>query len=172
MSNTITSINANTPPATSAPAVSANGSQILTQADFLKIMVAQFTQQDPLSSEDGSGGDSSGTSDYVNQLMSMTNLTTLQTMSTQQAQQLVETLPGSTVQVDNNGVMSTGVVQTARVDATSLGVYFTVDGTEYPSSDLYSVQQTAAQTAAGATGTTGSTGTTGTPSTSGATGTN
>ena len=149
MSNTITALNANTPATTSTTtAIGANGSQILTQADFLKIMVAQFTQQDPLSSSDGSGGSDSGTSDYVNQLMSMTNLTTLQTVSTQQAQQLVETLPGSTVQVDNNGVMSSGLVQSARVDSTTLGVYFTVNGTEYPSSDLYSVDQTAAQTAA------------------------
>jgi flagellar hook assembly protein FlgD len=163
MSNTITALNASTPPATTQPATSANGSQILTQADFLKIMVAQFTQQDPLSSSDGSGGDSSGTSDYVNQLMSMTNLTTLQTMSGQQAQQLVETLPGSTVQVDNNGAMSSGVVQSARVDATTLGVYFTVGGTEYPSSDLYSVQQTAAQTAAAAAAAAPSTASTGTP---------
>jgi len=152
MSNTITSINANTPPATATAPVSSNGTQTLTQADFLKIMVAQFTQQDPLSSDDGSGGSDSGTSDYVNELMSMTNLTTLQTMSSQQAQALVQTLPGSTVQVDDNGVMSSGVVQSARVDSSSLGVYFTVNGTEYPSSDLYSVDQTAAQTAAAAAG--------------------
>jgi flagellar hook assembly protein FlgD len=158
MSNAITSINANTPPATTPAATSANGTQMLTQADFLQIMVAQFTQQDPLSSDDGGSG--SGTSDYVTQLMGMTNLTTLQTMSGQQAQQLVETLPGSTVQVDDNGTMSSGVVQSARVDATTLGVYFTVNGTEYPSSDLYSVQQTAAQTAA-ATGAAAGTATTG-----------
>jgi len=155
MSNTITSINASTP-GTTAPT---NPNSPLTQADFLKIMVAQFTQQDPLAS-DGSGGSGSSTSDYVTQLMSMTNLTTLQTMSGQQAQQLAESLPGATVQVDNNGAYSTGVVQSSRVDASSLGVYFTVNGTEYPSADLYSIQQTAAQTAAGAGATTPTTPTT------------
>jgi hypothetical protein len=54
-------------------------------------------------------------------------------------------------------------VQSARVDATTLGVYFTVGGTEYPSSDLYSVQQTAAQTAAAAAAAAPSTASTGTP---------
>lgn len=171
MSNTITAINASTPStSSSSPTVTSNGSQTLTQADFLKIMVAQFTQQDPLASGDSSGGGSS-TDDYVNQLMSMTNLTTMQTMSGQQSQELADSLPGATVEVDNNGSYTTGVVQSARVDSSNLGVYFTVGGTEYPSSDLYSIQQTAAQTAAGATGTStgtpaASTGTTtGTPAT-------
>ena len=163
MSNTITAINASTPStSSSSPTVTSNGSQTLTQADF--------TQQDPLASGDSSGGGSS-TDDYVNQLMSMTNLTTMQTMSGQQSQQLADSLPGATVEVDNNGSYTTGVVQSARVDSSNLGVYFTVGGTEYPSADLYSIQQTAAQTAAGATGT--STGTppattgtsTGTPAT-------
>lgn len=147
--STINSINASTP-STAAPT---GNNQTLTQADFLQIMVAQFTQQDPLAGgSDGSGG--SSTSDYVNQLMSMTNLTTMQTMSGQQAQQLAGSLPGATVQVDNNGVYSTGVVQSARVDSSNLGVYFTVGGVEYPSSDLYSIDQTAAQAAASASTTT------------------
>ncbi len=147
MSNTITSINATTPPATTA---SSNPNQTLTQADFLKIMVAQFTQQDPLASGD-SGSGSSSTSDYVNQLMSMTNLTTLQTMSGEQAQQLAESLPGETVDVSDNGNTSSGVVQSARVDPSTGAVDFTVNGTEYPSTDLYSIQQTAAQTTASGT---------------------
>jgi flagellar hook assembly protein FlgD len=134
-----------------APTIATVGGNSLTQADFLQIMVAQFTQQDPLASGDGSGG--SSTNDYMNQLLSMTNLTTLQTMSGQQATQLVETLPGATVEISDNGATSTGVVQSARVDSSNGGVYFTVNGTEYPSSDLFSVEQTAAQTAqaAGAT---------------------
>jgi flagellar hook assembly protein FlgD len=157
MSNTITSINATTPPAATT---SSNPNQTLTQADFLQIMVAQFTQQDPLAGGD-SGSGSSSTSDYVNQLMSMTNLTTLQTMSGQQAQQLAESLPGDTVNISDNGATSSGVVQSARVDPTTGGVDFTVNGVEYPSTDLYSIQQTAAQTSAGGSGTS-STGTTST----------
>jgi len=137
MSNIISSINASTP-STTTP--STNPNSPLTQADFLKIMVAQFTQQDPLASgSDGSGG--SSTNDYVNQLMAMTNLTTMQTMSGEQAQQLATSLPGATVEVDNNGNFSSGVVQSARVDSSNLGVFFTVGGTEYPSSDLYSINQ-------------------------------
>ena len=81
--STITGINANTPSAATAT-TSSGSNQTLTQQDFLQIMVAQFTQQDPLASGSDSGG-GSGTSDYVDQLMSMTNLTTMQTMSSQLA---------------------------------------------------------------------------------------
>ena len=159
MSNTVTTINANA--AAGSSNVNADGSvktvpaggQTLTQADFLKIMVAQFTQQDPLSSGDGSSS-GSGTSDYVNQLMSMTNLTTLQTMSGQQAQQLVASLPGQTVTVSDNGVTSSGTVTSARVNTTDGGVYFTVGGTEYPSADLYAINQTPVSTSTAATTTT------------------
>jgi hypothetical protein len=58
-------------PPTSTTSTTGSATQALTQADFLQLMVAQFTQQDPLAS-DGSG-DGGSTSDYVNQLMSMTN---------------------------------------------------------------------------------------------------
>ena len=148
MSLPITSINSSTAPASTT---SSNPSQTLTQQDFLKIMVAQFTNQDPLASDGSGGSGGSGTSDYVNQLMSMTNLTTLQTMSGQQAQQLAESLPGATVEVSDNGTDSTGVVQSARVDPSTGGVDFTVGGTEYPSSDLYAITQTAAAAAAATT---------------------
>jgi flagellar hook assembly protein FlgD len=162
MSNIITTINSNTSgTSNTTPTISANGSQTLTQADFLKIMVAQFTKQDPLASGDGSGSNS--TSDYVTQLMSMTNLTTLQTMSGQQAQQLAGSLPGATVEVDDQGNFSSGVVQSARVDASNLGVYFTVGGKEYPSTDLYAISQTAAAATSGTTTPTSSTTPTTTP---------
>ncbi len=131
---------------TVAPATSDANDQ-LTQADFLKIMVAQFTAQDPLSSDDGSGG--SGTSDYVNELMSMTNLTTIQTMSQQQSMQLAGELPGSTVALSVNGNSVTGVVQNATIQNSTL--YLTINGTQYPASDLTAITQTAAQTAAAGT---------------------
>ncbi len=178
MSSIISSLNNNTvtgatsTTATNTANVTTSGTQMLTQADFLKIMVAQFTQQDPLSSDDSGG--SSGTSDYVNELMSMTNLTTMQTMSGQEAQQLAESLPGDTVEVDNNGTYSTGVVQNARLNASDDGVYFTVNGAEYPLSDLYSVsgnQTTAAQNT-GTNATTNSTSSSGTTPASGTTSTN
>jgi flagellar hook assembly protein FlgD len=146
MSTTISAISPTSPEGVAAANSTTGPNGQLTQADFLKIMVAQFTQQDPLSAGDGSGD--SGTSSYVNQLMSMTNLTTLQTMSGQQATQLAESLPGATVEISDNGTSSQGVVQSARVDSSTGGVFFTVDGTEYPSADLYAIEQTAAQTAA------------------------
>src|ERR1700761_1533489 len=96
-------IKATSTPATNSPASSdANSANdTLTQADFLQIMVAQFENQDPMADSDGGGG--SGTSDYVEELMSMTNITTMQTMSQQQSMQLAGTLPGSTVVLNDNG---------------------------------------------------------------------
>jgi flagellar hook assembly protein FlgD len=123
----------------------------LTQADFLKIMVAQFTAQDPLSSGDSSG-DSSGTSDYVNELMSMTNLTTMQTISSQQAIQLAGSLPGSTVELSVNGSAVTGTVSSADIQNSTL--YLTINGTQYPASDLVAVTQSQAQAPAPASTTT------------------
>ena len=147
MSNPVSGINSNVPP---APTPAASSSTTLTQADFLKIMVAEFTQQDPLSSGD-SGGSGSGTSDYVNQLMSMTSLSTQETISSQSAQQLASSLVGETVDVSVNGGTYTNlVVDRARVDPSSGGVYFTVAGTELPIADLSSVDMNAAQTAAAA----------------------
>jgi flagellar hook assembly protein FlgD len=140
------------------------GTGSLTQADFLKIMVAQFTNQDPLSSSDGSG--SSGTSDYVNELMSMTNLTTMQTMSGQMSMQLAGSLPGSTVTLNNNGAAISGVVTNAQIENATL--YITVNGTSYPASDLVQVTQSqaeaiaAAQSAANSSTNTGTNGSTNT----------
>ena len=167
MSNPVVALNNNTPTGSgsnvnrdgSVKTVPAGGAQ-LTQADFLKIMVAQFTQQDPLASG-GDGSSSSGTNDYVNELMAMTNLTTIQTMSGQQAQQLAATLPGEQVEIDDNGTFTSGTVQIARVDSSTGGVYFTVNGNEYPLSDLYAI----APPAAASTGTGTDTGTNSTPNT-------
>jgi hypothetical protein len=38
------------------------------------------------------------------------------------------------------------VVQSARIDPSTLGVDFTVNGTEYPISDLYAITQPATPT--------------------------
>ena len=146
--------------ATSTPSTNTDNANsantTLTQADFLQIMVAQFENQDPMS--DSSGGGSSGTSDYVEELMSMTNITTMQTMSQQQSMELAGTLPGSTVVLNDNGTAVSGLVTGASIENATL--YVTVNGTQYPASDLVSITQTQAQAAAGNTSTTNSTGST------------
>jgi len=142
-------LNTSTPPPSTAPT---GGAQTLTQQDFLKIMVAQFTQQDPLSSGDSSGG-GSGTSDYVNQLMSMTNLTTMQTMSAQQGLILAQSLPGQTVTVTTpQNTTDTGVVTGTTV--TSNGVNVTINGVSYPITEITSVTPAAAAASTTSTGTT------------------
>jgi flagellar hook assembly protein FlgD len=133
------------PPASTPSSTGSNPNSTLTQADFLQLMVAQFTQQDPLAS-DGSG-DGGGASDYVNQLMSMTNLTTLQTVSGQQGTQLAQEMPGANVNVtDASGNVTTGTVQSTTID--SNGVSVVVNGVAYPSADVTAVNQSAAQVAA------------------------
>ncbi|HEX4140529.1 MAG TPA: flagellar hook capping FlgD N-terminal domain-containing protein [Candidatus Methylacidiphilales bacterium] len=130
----------------SATYASGNPNDTLTQADFLQIMVAQFENQDPMADSDGGG--SSGTSDYVEELMSMTNITTMQTMSQQQSMQLASSLPGSTVVLNNNGAQVSGVVTGAQIENATL--YLTVNGTQYPASDLVSVTQSQAEAIAAA----------------------
>jgi len=150
-------------PAISSPTTSGgNPNDTLTQADFLQIMVAQFENQDPMSDSDGSGG--SGTSDYVEELMSMTNLTTMQTMSQQQSMELAGTLPGSTVELSVNGATVSGVVQNASIQNATLSL--TIDGVQYPASDLVSITQTQAQAQAASAATSGTSGTTTTPAAS------
>jgi flagellar hook assembly protein FlgD len=132
-----------------------NASGALTQQDFLQLMVAQMTQQDPLSDGSGSGGGGSSTSDYVNQLMSMTNLTTMQTMSSQQSVALAQQLPGSTVSLtDSSGDRISGVVSGTTVSTN--GVNVTINGVSYPASDITAIQPS---TSTANTGNTASTGT-------------
>ncbi len=125
---------------------SGNPNSTLTQADFLQIMVAQFENQDPMADSDGGGG--SGTSDYVEELMSMTNITTMQTMSQQQSMQLASSLPGSTVILNDNGTAVSGQVTGAAIQNATL--YITVNGTAYPATDLVSVTESQAEAIAAA----------------------
>jgi flagellar basal-body rod modification protein FlgD len=130
-----------TPP-TNTTSTTGNASAVLTQQDFLQLMVAQMTQQDPLADSSGSGGSGSSTSDYVNQLMSMTNLTTMQTMSAQQGVALAQQLPGATVSLtDSSGNSISGVVTGTTVSTN--GVNVTVNGVSYPASDITGIQPAA-----------------------------
>jgi len=86
----------------------------------------------------------------------------MQTMSQQQSMELAGTLPGSTVELSVNGNTVSGVVQNASIQNATLSL--TIDGVQYPASDLVSITQTQAQaqaaansTNSGTTGTTGST---------------
>jgi len=123
---------------TSTTSTSSNANTVdgLTQADFLQIMVAQFTNQDPLSDSDGSGS-SGGSASYVQELMSMTNITTLQTMSQQQNIELAGTLPGSTVTLNDNGNTVSGQVTAATIQNATLSI--TVNGQQYPATELMTI---------------------------------
>src|SRR5271155_5299989 len=78
--------------------------------------------------------------------MAMTNPTTTHTMSAQPAIQLAGTLTGSTVQLSVNGAPISGTVSSAGLQ--NGAVYVTVNGNQYPVSDLVSITQTPAQSAA------------------------
>lgn len=123
--------------APSSSTSTSSSNQLLTQQDFLKLMVAQFQAQDPLASDSGGGGggSSSGTADYVNQLMSMTNLTTMQTMSAQQSLILAGQLPGATVTITKpDNTTTTGAVTGTTIDSSGLQVQ--VNGGLYPFTEI------------------------------------
>jgi hypothetical protein len=61
---------------------------------------------------------------------------------------LADTLPGATVDLSNNGAEVSGVVQAASM--TDNGLEVTVNGAEYPATDIVNVDQTSAQAVAAA----------------------
>ena len=144
-------------PPSNTTSTTGNASGTLTQQDFLQLMVAQMTQQDPLADSGSGGGSDSSTSDYVNQLMSMTNLTTMQTMSSQQGVALAQQLPGATVSLtDSAGDSISGVVSATTI--TTNGVSVTVNGVTYPASDITGITPATTPTTGTGTGNTAAAG--------------
>jgi hypothetical protein len=72
----------------------------------------------------------------------------MQTMSNQMSMQLAGSLPGSTVILNTSGTAVSGVVTNAQIENATL--YVTVNGTQYPASDLVQVTQSQAEAIAAA----------------------
>jgi hypothetical protein len=108
-------------------------------------MVAQFQASDPLADDSSSGGSGSGsgTSDYVNQLMSMTNLTTLQGVSSQQGLLMAQSLSGATATITTpQNTTLTGTVTGTTISQGVVNV--TIDGQSFPSTEITALTPAAA----------------------------
>lgn len=92
----------------------------LSQADFLKVMIAQLSNQDP--------GNAQDPNQFMNQFMQMGNFTATQQMSanmsslyTQQQQMYANSLVGKKVDVtDANGNSATGIISSAWVSGNNV----------------------------------------------------
>lgn len=105
-------------------------------ADFLKLFVAQLSNQDPMSGSSGSG--SSGT-DYISQLAQLTMLQQLSSLSTSLSTSQAYSMIGKYVYIGND---SSSSLIFGKVDGVinSNGVYeLMVGGETYGLSDIYAV---------------------------------
>lgn len=118
------------------------GQQVLNQNDFLKLLVAQMTSQDPLNPQSDT--------DMAAQMAQFTSLEQTQTMTSDMAtllsgQQLLQAngLLGSTValQADQSTIV-TGVVQAVQIQGGAPQVI--VNGTAYDLSQVLSIAPTPA----------------------------
>ncbi len=101
---------------------SAASAVALTQADFLKVLVAQYSNQIPTDSQDSN--------QFYTDLMNMSNYTAIQDTSTKVGGMSAQQLIGKTVTAaDNDGNSSTGAVSSARFDGSDW--YITISGSEY-----------------------------------------
>ncbi|MFZ5806702.1 MAG: flagellar hook capping FlgD N-terminal domain-containing protein [Verrucomicrobiota bacterium] len=136
--STIAGIDA-TAAATAADTASRLTEQTMTQTDFLKVMVAQMANQNPLKPNDAN--------EYYKNLMEMSNYQSTLAMDqnltnvyTMQQQLLAQSLVGETVEVTNDeGVTTTGVVESAYVKDSNVVV--TVDGNDYATTTINRILQ-------------------------------
>lgn len=122
------------------PVVSQDAHSQLSQEEFLKVMIAQLTNQTPDNSVD--------VNEYVDSFMGLGNYQATQDMSdnvnkTYAAQQyvLAQSLVGANVEVTwaNVGGSHIGVVESARVQDGE--VIIVVDGIEHTSSEILQILQ-------------------------------
>gem|GEM_PF-6960475 len=128
----ITSVTSSTPSAASQ----STQTKSLTSNDFLQMIVANLSNQNPY--------DAASTTDMMSQYESLANFEATQEMSSTMQQTTPSSLVGKTVSVTNSstGVSDSGVVTSSRLDSSSNDVMVTVNGTEYPLSSVYSYSQT------------------------------
>ncbi len=128
----ISSIGSSTGSTSATPSVTNN--QTLGQQDFLNIMMAEMTNQDPMSPQDDT--------QFLAELAQFSTVNGVNTITQDMGQIQATSLLGKTVTAMNmvNGVNTpvNGVVQ--AVSYTSSGVNITVNNQDIPLSDVQSVQ--------------------------------
>jgi flagellar basal-body rod modification protein FlgD len=118
----------------------------LTQNDFLKLLIAQMTAQDPLNPQSNT--------DFAAQMAQFTALQSSQStqagvsslQASQQVQQANSLIGRSVSLLSSNGSLSTGVVTGVQMDS---GVpKLVVNGSNYDLSEVFSISTPSANTAA------------------------
>lgn len=141
-SNTVSSSYAEADTSTRIP------SKSLDQDDFISLLVANLSQQDPTSA--------AGTAEMMNQFVSLANFQAMQAVKSEVSSQntlalysSVSQLPGRRVEVsDGTGGTRTGSIEEAWIDAGD--IRFKMSGTEYGLADVVTFLPNAASGATGA----------------------
>ncbi len=135
--STISSLNASSGLTPNAASQSANPSQTLNQADFLKLLVTQMTSQDPLSP----------TSDtqMAAQMAQFSALQSSQNTETDLEGMQANALIGKSVSVTSTGSPQTGVVSSVQMQ-TGSPPQIMVNGQAYTLSQLSAIFPTASTT--------------------------
>jgi flagellar basal-body rod modification protein FlgD len=126
--------------------VSRDPTKAMGQNDFLKLIVAELSNQDPMKAQD-SAAMLENFMNLANYQASTATTTTLDSLKKQQEQMYVSNLIGKTLEVaDANGDHATGVVTKISVNAS--GTYtFNISGKDYTADQIVSINQPAQQTA-------------------------
>jgi flagellar basal-body rod modification protein FlgD len=127
---------------TSSDAVSGGTTQTLSQNDFLKLLVAQMENQDPMQPQSDT--------EMASQMAQFTSLTQTSAMSSSLADMQANSLIGSTVtlQIPNSQQTTSGVVQGVLSGGESSDgtPQIVVNGTAYDVSQVLSVTPTTSNT--------------------------
>lgn len=111
----------------------------MTQTDFLKVLVAQYSNQIPT--------DAQSSTDFYTQMMSMSNYSAIQDVSTKMSSMSAAQMIGKYVSATNdNGDAITGTVTSARYDSDNMIWMFKIGSEEVKASQINQVTTAPATT--------------------------
>ncbi len=114
-------------------------SKTMSQADFLKVLVAQYSNQIP--------SDSQNSTDFYTQMMSMSNYSAIQDVSTKMSSMSAAQMIGKYVSATNdNGDTVTGTVTSARYDSDNTVWMFKIGSEEVKATQINQVTTAPATT--------------------------
>jgi len=133
--SSVNSVGSSSAASTGAPDTASNPSSVLNQADFLKLLVAQLQNQDPMNPQSNT--------DMASQMAQFSALTASTDSSASLSMMQANGLVGSTVelQVDTNGTTTSGVVQGVVMESGNPEIM--VNGSLYKLNQVMQVAPTA-----------------------------
>jgi len=138
----VTAINTTTADQANATTAAATGSNsTLTQADFLKLLVAQMSAQDPLNPESDTDFAAQMAQFSALQTSQATQANISQIQTAQQVQQANELIGRAVTLQASNGSTASGTVSGVQINAGTPSIL--VNGTPYNLSQILSIQDAA-----------------------------